>query len=174
MPVTIGAKREADFSEPIQMLSDCHRRIERYIGVLRKVVGRETLGPEEREGLERALDYFRIAAPRHTADEEDSLFPRLKQVDPDAERLHALYDDHAQARVLELELEELGRAWLRDEKSNPGRLREVVAALDGLYERHIAVEENDIFPRAEELLGKSDKLLIGKEMAIRRGIATGS
>ena len=75
----------------------------------------------------------------------------------------------AKARVLESELEQLGRAWLENDKFNPSRLSEVIAALSALYSRHIAVEENDIFPRAEELLSESDKLLMGKEMAARRG-----
>ena len=39
MPVTIGAKRESDFSDPLGMLSDCHRRIERFLHALIVVAG---------------------------------------------------------------------------------------------------------------------------------------
>ena len=35
---------------------------------------------ETRVALESALRYFREAAPKHTADEEESLFPRLRQM----------------------------------------------------------------------------------------------
>lgn len=34
MPIVIGAKRESDFSDPIGMLGDCHRRIERFLNAL--------------------------------------------------------------------------------------------------------------------------------------------
>lgn len=41
MPITIGAKPAGDFSNPIELLSDCHRRIERFLGVL-ATVARQT------------------------------------------------------------------------------------------------------------------------------------
>jgi nitrate reductase gamma subunit len=34
MPVTFGAKLESDFTDPIGLLGDCHRRIERFLGVI--------------------------------------------------------------------------------------------------------------------------------------------
>lgn len=37
MAVNLGEKPLATFSEPIEMLKDCHRRIEHFLGVLRKV-----------------------------------------------------------------------------------------------------------------------------------------
>jgi len=37
MPIVIGAKRESDFTDPIGMLSDCHRRIEMFLNVLVRV-----------------------------------------------------------------------------------------------------------------------------------------
>ncbi len=81
MPITIGSKQEADFSDPIGLLSDCHRRIERFLGVLVTVATQAegaALNPEQRGALEISLRYFKLAAPKHTLDEEDSLFPRLR------------------------------------------------------------------------------------------------
>ena len=37
MPIVIGAKRESDFTGPIGMLGDCHRRIDRFLNVLVRV-----------------------------------------------------------------------------------------------------------------------------------------
>ena len=31
MPITIGAAPEGSFAEPLRLLSDCHRRIERFL-----------------------------------------------------------------------------------------------------------------------------------------------
>jgi hemerythrin-like domain-containing protein len=84
MPIVIGAKPESNFTNPIGLLTDCHRRIERFLSVLLQVSttargGELTL--EQRTALETALRYFHDAAPKHTADEEQSLFPRLRQMD---------------------------------------------------------------------------------------------
>ena len=34
MPIVIGAKPESSFTDPLGMLSDCHRRIEMFLNVL--------------------------------------------------------------------------------------------------------------------------------------------
>jgi iron-sulfur cluster repair protein YtfE (RIC family) len=67
-----------------------------------------------RVALESALRYFREAAPKHTADEEQSLFPRLRQMHlPDVEaaieRLELLEQDHRLAGSLHAEVENLGQ-----------------------------------------------------------------
>jgi iron-sulfur cluster repair protein YtfE (RIC family) len=80
--IVIGAKRESDFTDPIGMLGDCHRRIERFLDVLVRVAEQahgEALNEEQRGALDTALHYFRDAAPKHTADEKESLFPRLRR-----------------------------------------------------------------------------------------------
>jgi len=80
MPITIGKKVGSDYSNPLGLLSDCHRRIEQFLGVLIKVTGQvrgAELNEDQRNGLQVALRYFREAAPKHTRDEEESLFPRI-------------------------------------------------------------------------------------------------
>jgi len=34
MAIQIGAKPDSGFDDPIGMLKDCHRRIERFLGIL--------------------------------------------------------------------------------------------------------------------------------------------
>ena len=81
MPIQIGAK-VADVSKPMALLSDCHRRIEMFLGVLHGIAQPENrlLTKDEQGSLEKALNYFHDAAPKHTADEELSLFPGLDTV----------------------------------------------------------------------------------------------
>jgi hypothetical protein len=43
MPIVIGAKRESDFTDPIGMLGDCHRRIDRFLNVLVRVAAERPL-----------------------------------------------------------------------------------------------------------------------------------
>jgi hypothetical protein len=63
MPIVIGAKRESDFTDPIGMLGDCHRRIERFLNVLVRVAEQahgEAMNEDHRGALETALRYFRV------------------------------------------------------------------------------------------------------------------
>jgi hypothetical protein len=88
MPVQIGAKSH-DFSNPTGLLSDCHRRIEMFLGLLQRVapVIDSSLTADARTALETSLRYFQEAAPKHIEDEEESVFPRLRRMsNPEIER----------------------------------------------------------------------------------------
>lgn len=181
MPVNIGSKPGGDFSNPIELLADCHRRIERFLNALRMVVrdagGGKMTGQQKRD-WQQALDYFQNAAPRHTADEEDSLFPRLREIDQErvqqtlAEVTH-LEADHDEANRLHATVDTIGRRWLRHgvlAREETEQLIKALEALFGLYEHHIAVEENTVFPVAASVLQESEKREMGAEMARRRGL----
>jgi hypothetical protein len=115
-------------------MSDCHRRIEMFMRTLSaaaKFEGRR-LSDEERRDLEAALRYFREAAPKHNADEEESLFPRLRSL-PDLEvqrvliNLDRLEQEHRWAAPLHMEIDRLGQQWLSNDdlekmRSVPSRL----------------------------------------------------
>jgi hemerythrin-like domain-containing protein len=179
MPIMIGAKPESSFQDPIGLLNDCHRRIERFLSVLVKVAGQahgQPLSDEQRTALETALRYFREAAPKHTADEEQSLFPRLRQAgQPEAlaalEQVEMLERDHAYADRGHAEVDRLGRLWLAEGALTPSdaaRLSSVLSELSALYERHIRIEEREVFPVAARVLAGSERAAIGGEMEARR------
>jgi iron-sulfur cluster repair protein YtfE (RIC family) len=118
MPVQIGAKSH-HFTEPLGLLSDCHRRIEMFLGSLMAIAKQsgQPLDDEGRRALQNALKYFREAAPKHTADEEQSLFPRLRAMHPqDGEQLvskmEELEKDHNWAESLHAEVDRLGEKYL--------------------------------------------------------------
>lgn len=160
------------------MLSDCHRRIERFLQILVTVAeqarGAE-LSADEREAFEAALRYFQIAAPKHTGDEEESLFPRLRASKNDtvAILLGKLESDHLEADKLHQEVDDLGRRWLQD-----GRLAEehsvrIITALQRLmsiYQQHISVEDNELIPTAAKILTAAEIKEIGRETAARRAV----
>jgi len=181
VPIIIGAKRESDFTDPIGMLGDCHRRIERFLDVLVRVAEQapgEALSEEQRGALDTALHYFRDAAPKHTADEEESLFPRLRRIESaDVQallaRMESLEEEHVCADRSHGEVDRLGQLWLRDGRLPPEqslRLLTVLTQLRDLYRHHIATEDNEVFPAAAAALSASDRAAIGSEMASRRGI----
>jgi hemerythrin-like domain-containing protein len=185
MPIVIGAKRESDFTDPIGMLGDCHRRIEMFLNVLVRVAEQAkgaALNEEQRGALETALRYFREAAPKHTADEEESLFPRLRQIES-AEvralmvRIESLEEEHVCADRSHGEVDSLGRLWLKDgmlPADRAARLLTLVLQLRDLYRHHIATEDNEVFPAAALALFASDRQAIGSEMAHRRGSTANS
>ena len=181
MPIVIGAKRESDFTDPIGMLGDCHRRIEMFLNVLVRVAEQAkgaALNEEQRGALETALRYFREAAPKHTADEEESLFPRLRQIESAdvralMARIESLEEEHVCADRSHGEVDSLGRLWLKDgmlPADRAARLLTLVLQLRDLYRHHIATEDNEVFPAAALALSASDRQAIGSEMAHRRSL----
>ncbi len=182
MAITVGARPEASFLDPVGMLTDCHRRVLRFLGDLMSVSATfagEVLPPLERQRLANALRYFREAAPHHTADEEESLFPRLRAV-PDHPALRDALDlveslerDHATAAPLHEEVDRMAGRWLEGgtlSEFDVGRLRAATATMLALYREHIAAEEAQLFPIARKVLDADALRACGREMAARRGI----
>ena len=130
----------------------------------------------ETEALRAALEYFRTSGPRHTADEEESLFPRMKRcaaASEGLERIRALEADHQTADRAHAEVDTLGQRWLDRGKlgaQDARRMTEVLETLSRLYARHIEIEDREIFPIAGKALPASDIAGIGDEMARRRGV----
>jgi hypothetical protein len=116
MVVQIGAKPDSGFDDPIGMLKDCHRRIENFLDILSLVAERahtRSLTGEERSAGQAALQYFHVGGERHTADEEESLFPRLRgeSSSSDLEEIHRLESDHDLAADLHESVDRLYTAW---------------------------------------------------------------
>ncbi len=178
----IGEQREEHgFDEPLGLLSDCHRRIERFLEILVRVAsefGGQTLSPEAVEAVQRARKYFTEAAPKHTADEEVSLFPRMQAAaDERGERCEAidrLESDHQTATSLHAAADELLGEWVDGGSLAPARgaeLREILGRLRDLYAEHIREEDEQLFPLAAKLLSEGQLADVGREMRERRGIA---
>jgi iron-sulfur cluster repair protein YtfE (RIC family) len=135
------------------------------------------LPAEHQTALEKALRYFREAAPKHTADEEESLFPRLRALNrPGMKQVLAEVDnlehDHADAQISHAEVDRLGQGWLASGSLPPddvARLSKLLTGLAELYRTHIQIEERDVFPIAA-LLNAAERDAIGAEMAARRGL----
>ncbi len=177
MPVQIGATTP-HYSDPTALMSDCHRRIEMFLRTLvaiSKLDGGQ-LSEEQSRAFAAALKYFREAAPNHTADEEESLFPRLRDL-PDAQVQAALAQvahleaDHREAEILHGQVDVIGQQWLESGRITEDELvtfREAVERLAVIYGEHIEVEDRQIFPVAAQVLSREVKDVIGREMAARR------
>lgn len=181
MPVTIGNTKEHGFDQPLGLLSDCHRRVEMFLGALVRVAEEGRGGPlteTQREAVAKALKYFREAAPKHTADEEESLFPRMRalgstEVDATLDQVAALENQHRRAEELHAESDALFREWYYEGRlpvAKETRLRAVMAELGRIYAEHIRVEDEIVFPLAGRTLDRDAQAAVGREMATRRGV----
>jgi len=180
----IGDKPESSFADPMGLLTDCHRRIERFLSVLVQVSTQahgSSLTSEQHVALQTALRYFREAAPRHTADEEETLFPRLRSLDrPELktllQKINSLESDHARAGRSHSEVDRLGQEWLASgslERGDAERFARLVDELAGLYREHIGTEERELFPAAAAVLEASQREVMGREMRARRDLHQG-
>lgn len=179
MPIIIGDPPDGDFSDPIRLLTDCHRRIERFLAAMitvAKEVGARRLNANHRLALETSLRYFREAAPCHTADEEDSLFPRLIAAGGSgsqsvSELVNPLHHDHRVIERIQRTVNELVTCWLQDDSlAEPDykKLRTLLRTLQDDYSQHITQEEAEVFPLAAAILNAEALQSVGAEMAKRR------
>jgi len=150
-----------------------------FLGSLQTVAcGEARLDDEQHRALDLALRYFRESAPKHTADEEESLFPRLESVnDPEVKaalaKVEGLERDHRAAERLHRRVDELGSRWLEAGELSAGDLaefRKAVARLGEIYPGHIEVEDAVLFPAAARALSSQQKAEIAAEMAERRSV----
>ena len=176
MAVQIGAEPDSGFDDPIGMLTDCHRRIEHFLDILCGVADRAAgrrLTDEESAAVQASLQYFRVGGQRHNADEEESLFPRLRASAGAEEisRIQGLETDHQHANRLHATVQSLYEKWLSAGALDAGDRDQLLSAtqrLKRLYTEHIRLEEQVVFPRATKLLSPAAINAIGQEFRSRR------
>lgn len=168
----------ASTEAPLEMLAACHIRVQSQCATLTRLVphlAEHGSDAQARTAATNIIRYFDTAALQHHADEEVDLFPALieSMAGSDAVCIRKLTEglsaDHRQLEAiwagLKQTLEQIAggqAALLPSEK--------VMAFVD-LYERHIALEEDELIPMAARLLSDNDITRIGRAMRKRRGIA---
>ncbi|HEY2470356.1 MAG TPA: hemerythrin domain-containing protein [Terracidiphilus sp.] len=177
MGIQIGARPDSGFDDPIGILKDCHRRIEQFLHILCLVVDRapgRALTEEETAAVRSSLRYFKVGGQRHTADEEESLFPRMRAEQKAAgavKELDALETQHREADDLHLAVDKFYSRWAEGNAlsaEDEERLRTATRRLKQLYEGHIKIEESLVFPQAAEKLNRDAIAAIGAEFRARR------
>jgi hemerythrin-like domain-containing protein len=176
MGIQIGARPDSGFDDPIGMLRDCHRRVEHFLQILCVVAERapgRALTQEEITAVQSAKQYFRVGGKRHTADEEDSLFPRLRAQSPAAamKEIARLEIDHRHSDGLHARVDSLYALWIANGRLSAEDEQLLIVAtrhLKQMYDEHIEVEEKIVFPRAAEVLDAQAIAAIGEEFRARR------
>ena len=89
----------------------------------------------------------------------------------DLEELDRLENDHREADDLHNSVEQLYSQWIEDSKLGPEDTQRLIAEtgrLSQVYTRHIQIEEDVVFARAEKLLDRQTIVEIGSEFRLRR------
>jgi hemerythrin-like domain-containing protein len=168
---------DAGFEAPFAMLSACHERVSRSLGLLRRLV--DHLGIQGCDGQARSAArdvwrYFEIAAPAHHADEELHVLPRLLHCgDPSlAEAAEQIHADHRQLEALwgrlGPRLQALADESIAWDQSMLGPLAELAEAFIAIHDRHVPLEDQLVFPAAAARVDASELRAMGLEMAARR------
>lgn len=173
----IGALAIAE--DAVELLLECHGRIRTFTELATRLATAEGATEEEIAGAAASVRrYFAEALPLHMQDEEESLLPRLagrdRQVDA---ALVTMHRDHAgQSAALARMVELCGEL-----ASAPGRHGELAPALAGAaasvrehFERHLALEEEIVFPAVRAVLGDGVRTEIVRELRARRARAHSS
>lgn len=172
------------FDEPLVLWLACHERVLRFCALLerlRRHVEQRGADDEAATSARSIRRYFNEAAPRHHADEEVDLFPRLLRrlderpdvLSPDASaRTRAALDAlTAEHRANEVLWSALDAALEQIEQRKAARLdADQVAAFGRTYRGHIEVEEGIVLSAMKRALAASDWAAIGRAMAARRGL----
>jgi hemerythrin-like domain-containing protein len=167
----------ASTEAPLEMLAACHIRVQSQCATLTRLVAHlaeHGSDDQARTAATNIMRYFETAALQHHADEEEDLFPALieSMAGSDAvcirELTEGLSADHRQLEALWAGLKQT----LEQVAGGQAALlpSDKVMAFVDLYERHIALEEDELLPMAARLLSDNDITRIGRAMRERRGI----
>lgn len=164
--------RRSVSSDLVDLLLECHSRIRSFVDIASQVGAREELLAEEvHNACERCERYFTLALPLHVLDEEESLLPRLRGVDPAVDAaLVAMHQQHEEHGPLLAAFLEALRAVRADPADRAKRrcLFEATAALERAFEEHLTNEERVIFPAVRKHLRPEIQAQILSELRARR------
>ncbi len=175
---TTGIENQATLDRPLDHLLACHRRIEERLDVLRRAAGH--LGDRRAEALEAIANSFRFLDSNgalHTADEEESLFPRLcgRVGGQDADFLRALEEDHREVERVYRGVKDVYAAMATAADRDIGQLDKSfgrsVDRLRELYRAHIAAEDARLIGLGREVLDATELSAISLEMKTRRHLS---
>jgi hemerythrin-like domain-containing protein len=157
---------------PIEHLVACHRRIEQRLDVLERAGSLLDQVPEASLiAIANSLRFMDVSGVLHTVDEEESVFPRIREAASPEEiaYLDNLEAEHREADSLYVRLKEVSASLL--DGVTPELIqeyRELVARLGAAYRSHIASEDTILVALGRRVLTATELETIQSEMRARR------
>ncbi len=164
----------ATIDAPIEHLLACHRRIEQRLDTLIRVGDHlRTNRAAALKAIRNSLDFLDTSGELHTEDEEESLFPRLREKLSAAELtfVESLETDHTKAAIIYAELKSI--ALTLGAAAEPSaecieKYLDLANRLRTLYGNHIHAEDEVFMAFAARYLNALDIAEISAEMRTRR------
>jgi hemerythrin-like domain-containing protein len=157
---------------PLEHLVACHRRIEDRLDVLERAGAMLDSAPEASLiAIQNSIRFMDLSGALHTIDEEESVFPRLREAVSAEEReyLHHLEAEHCEAEQVYARLKAVAERLRQHVTSNDvAEYRGTVATLVRMYRSHIASEDSVLVQMGRRSLTDEQLETIQSEMRARR------
>lgn len=168
--------RQADnvsFDQPTAMLHACHDKILQQCETLEKLAAHLVIhgcDAQAQQAAQRVLRYFDTAGQFHHLDEENDLFPALRQAAGEKEpALNSLLDSLLVQHIAMLSAWDAVKLVLL-QLVNGKNVVLITDVFTACYRDHIAREERELLPLATRWLTDEQQQQIGQRMAARRGV----
>jgi iron-sulfur cluster repair protein YtfE (RIC family) len=174
--ISMPTGKDAALPSPVEMLRDCHARIRHFTQLGCTLAGAQGAPESEiAEASTAVFRYFKRALPLHEADENQSVFPRLRKALPPGalvrEAAETMVSQHKAIDVLVAELLIPCDILRHQPERLPALaqgLQHVTGALAKIFEAHLLLEETVVFPALKESLTPKQIQEIRHEMQQRR------
>lgn len=158
----------------ISLLTGCHDRIRHFTGIAMRIAQNPDAPPAElSDAAASVVRYYTVALPLHEQDENESVYPRLRDAGPPADVAaanDAMLHQHAGLNEVVAELLPLWQEVQRNPAaiaSFAAPLRERTLRLEALWQEHLRLEEEIVFPAMQRELA-AQLPAIAAEMRARR------
>jgi len=160
--------------DAVDLLTGCHDRIRHFTSAAMKLAHAQGATADDIQQTAAGVHrYYTVSLPLHEADEEDTLRPRLAAI-ADEKLTHALLAMHDQHQAIDDLLERLLPLLLLV-SNNPNALHaagaemcSITKALSELFQAHLQMEEEVIFPAIRTSLPQEVREEMLREMRGRR------
>ena len=172
---------KADFTKPLDFLFHCHQKIAANLEALRRATADLHTAKKEdiatvAETINGVLTHLKSSGKKHTMDEEDSLFPRIREhkdggTDEIFEVIGQLELQHKRAASIEDSLTKMAVNLSIAEEIENDRIalfNDLSESLYDLYRPHIQIENEFMFPASAQILTPDELAAAGREMFQRR------
>lgn len=168
-------------SSPVELLQECHHRIRHFVQLSRTLAEAQDAPREQvAEAADHIFRYFSQSLPLHEADENETLFPRIRNLaplgSPLREAAKAMVEQHHAIEELVFELAAVCGALRHQPERLPGlasQLQHTSEALDQVFSAHLKMEERVIFPAIAQLPAEELQTM-SSEMQRRRHPSEGN
>lgn len=131
-----------------EILKKDHREVDALIAQLEKASGQ----PSDRQTFETLRESFFI----HAEAEEQIVYPALEEFDETEEQAEHSYDEHAAVKAMFAQMSEL--------EPSSEEFQTVLKEAKENIQHHVKEEENELFPKGEQLLDESEIEAMGQEI----------